>query len=429
MCSYNLCLHFFRCQTDIAMKTILSGNFDHNHAPETERNIQRQTIRETVKRKADSDINTKPCKLIASEMTSANSSHLLPQDYTAIRQALYRQRAKSRPALPISRQDTCQKLEDFLKSQSQTSELVFSIDSEKEIILFSSAAALEIMCDPNSETFGDGTFGFCAKHFYQLYTVHTVKNGYFIPCVFALLPSKSQAVYETMLQHIISLCALHGHVFHPNSFHVDFERAMHNAIAVLFPETSISGCLFHLCQAWYRKIAEIGLSKEYKCKESETGAWLKSIFGLPFLNKEEVEDCFVFDIMAEAPTDSRAQAFGDYLLHTYILATSDFAPSKWATTNLELRTNNSCESFHSRFGKNFYQQHPNVFEVVQAITEEQKLAALKINASRMGTRVTSKAERNKVSDMKKTVQQYTEGMLSRKDFVHSMAFRNLPPMI
>jgi hypothetical protein len=41
---------------------------------------------------------------------------------------------------------------------------------------------------------------------------------------------------------------------------------------------------------WCRKIQKTGLSTEYKDNESNTGKWLKSFFGLAFLDPSDVED-------------------------------------------------------------------------------------------------------------------------------------------
>ena len=41
-----------------------------------------------------------------------------------------------------------------------------------------------------------------------------------------------------------------------------------------------------------------------------------TIFGLPFLPKEQIEECFVEDIMSESPTDNRRVKFADYVLVT-----------------------------------------------------------------------------------------------------------------
>jgi hypothetical protein len=40
--------------------------------------------------------------------------------------------------------------------------------------------------------------------------------------------------------------------------------AIHNAIKRTWQEGSILGCRFHLSQAWWRKMQELGLSQDYK---------------------------------------------------------------------------------------------------------------------------------------------------------------------
>ena len=48
----------------------------------------------------------------------------------------------------------------------------------------------------SSQWFGDGTFKLCSQIFSQIYTIHALVNHEVLPCVFALLPSKAEIVYE-----------------------------------------------------------------------------------------------------------------------------------------------------------------------------------------------------------------------------------------
>ena len=49
-----------------------------------------------------------------------------------------------------------------------------------------------------------------------------------------------------------------------NVIHVDFEIAIHNVLKEAFPEETIKCCIFHLGQAWQRKIQTLGLCQYYK---------------------------------------------------------------------------------------------------------------------------------------------------------------------
>ena len=71
------------------------------------------------------------------------------------------------------------------------------------------------------------------------------------------------------------------------------------------------------------------------------GRSLKWCFGLSYLDPAEVEDCFIEDLMAEAPAE--IHSFLDYLLDNYILENAAFPPHMWAS-NIDTaeRTTNAC---------------------------------------------------------------------------------------
>ena len=146
--------------------------------------------------------------------------------------------------------------------------------------------------------FGDGNFQYCAKYFHQLYTLHAKKkkNGQYVPSVFFLLPCKSKECYVSMFKHLLDSCARYNLSLNVSYIHFYFEVAVHDAAKEFCPDVSIKACQFHLSQAWYRKIQNLGLSPEYQNHESETGQWLKNFLGLCFLDPAEEEDCFVYDI-------------------------------------------------------------------------------------------------------------------------------------
>ena len=51
--------------------------------------------------------------------------------------------------------------------------------------------------------------------------------------------------------------------------------------------------------------------------------WLSHTLGLAYLDPQEVEESFVFDIKPDAPSDDDAcDKYADYLLSTYVLSDS-----------------------------------------------------------------------------------------------------------
>jgi hypothetical protein len=122
---------------------------------------------------------------------------------------------------------------------------------------------------------------------------------------------------------------------------LDFEIAIHNALKYVWPETRIVGCRFHLTQAWWRKIQQLGLTADYKNKNSEIGQWLGYCFGLLFLEPEKVSDVFVFELCPFQPPNIKLQQFADYLVDNYISEDSLFPPEIWAENSAALnRTTN-----------------------------------------------------------------------------------------
>jgi hypothetical protein len=113
---------------------------------------------------------------------------------------------------------------------------------------------------------------------------------------------------------ILSLCHQKQFFLTPLSIHIDFEQVMHNGLMSVFPACKTDCCRFHLAQRWWREIQTVGLSSEYKDKSCKIGKWLSPFFRLPFLPAEEIEDCFVEDIMSEEPSDEKYTAFADYVL-------------------------------------------------------------------------------------------------------------------
>ena len=105
----------------------------------------------------------------------------------------------------------------------------------------------------------DGTFKVFPRLWLQVYTVHAAIGGYRIPCIYALLPDKSQETYIRMWREIRNLAGP-GDDGQERLVTMDFERAAINAFLEKFPQSNVAGCFFHLGQSVYRKVKELGLS-------------------------------------------------------------------------------------------------------------------------------------------------------------------------
>jgi hypothetical protein len=102
----------------------------------------------------------------------------------------------------------------------------------------------------------------------HLYTIHGLVNNVYIPLAFSLLPDKTSDTYISLLNKLKYFGVS------PSIYLIDFESATKRAIQTVFPHSTIQGCRFRLVQAWYRKMQQVGLAKQYITGEPEVGKWL-----------------------------------------------------------------------------------------------------------------------------------------------------------
>ena len=87
-------------------------------------------------------------------------------------------------------------------------------------------------------------------------------------------------------------------------------------------------------------------------------------------------------IMPNAPEDSRVHKFLDNVVKACISEDSTYPPSVWTSCGAdEKRTTNCSESFHSHFGAQFCSSHPDIFDFLEQLKNEQSKVVLKIKAS------------------------------------------------
>ena len=128
---------------------------------------------------------------------------------------------------------------------------------DDRLIIFASESALDFLAN-SSEWYCDGTFKVVPEIFYQLYTVHGEHDGRIFPCVFALLPNKSQHTYERFFTELMREISARNPA-PPQHVLLDFEKGAINAIRNTIPDTDVKGCFFHFSQNIWRAIQRVGL--------------------------------------------------------------------------------------------------------------------------------------------------------------------------
>lgn len=414
-----------RLRTNGDITQVVATTGEHSHDSDSKA-VEHKVMLGRCKVKAQRQALTRPSSIIREELKAAPAVHLTQSNMNAMRQAMYRERRKIFPPLPKSRLEAQQALENFPVLTSLGEEYILANDEDSEIVLISCATNLAFLCEEADELFGDGTFKHCAKFWTQLYSVHGTKNGHYIPLLHCLLPNMTRATYVSMWRMIQMACQAHGHQLQVARMHFDFEEAAISAFREVFPGAEISGCRFHLGQSWYRRIQKLGLTGEYR-EKTATGKWLCRFFGLAFLPPNEVEDCFVEDILSDCPDENpSAVQFADYVLDNYISARSKFPPTLWAEApSQRKRTTNGAEAFHSHFNKQFYSAHPNVFLCISVLEEIQRTTYIKQKSCDRQA-ILRKQDKEKLVFVETKYAEYIQNQLERITYLKSVCYKFLP---
>lgn len=382
-----------------------------------------QKLKNSVKRKATEDLNEKPSKIIHRALESQDLK-ITTKDVENIRLSMYRSRRAVLPRLPRNRSEVQEALNQLICNTRKNEGFLLSNDKITNIIIFSCETNIRYLCS-QSIIYVDGTFSYCPKHFYQFFTIHSIENGHYIPLAFSLLPDKSSDSYAAVFDTIRKKSHQLALDFRPKRVVCDFEVAIHMGLKKVWPEVELVGCRFHLAQSWWRRIQQIGLSKAYKDKESDVAKWIGWTFGLPFLNAEEVSDCFVEDFMSAMPSScENLRKYADYLVENYICEESaKFPPSMWAScTSSTERTTNACESFHARFNKNFYVPHPDIFKFLEVLKNFQIDTDIKINSVHLPVKIKNSKYKKRNEYITNIITAFTRHEIKRFEFVKCVSY-------
>ena len=174
-----------------------------------------------------------------------------------------------------------------------TGERFFLFDSGARDIyrmfIFATNDGIDMLAN-SSQWFGDGTFKLWPQIFSQIYTIDALVNHEVLPCVFGLLPSKAEIVYEQFFTTVCNAIR-NSNCNDPDGFLVDFETAAINAIRNVLLQTNISGCFFHLLSNLWKHIQRAGLQERYM-NDPEFGLQLRMVAALAFVPPQDVVNSF-----------------------------------------------------------------------------------------------------------------------------------------
>ncbi|XP_053400166.1 uncharacterized protein LOC123539956 [Mercenaria mercenaria] len=215
--------------------------------------------------------------------------------------------------------------------------------------------------------------------------------GQLLPLAYCLLTRKTRAIYTQMFLSLKDQAEKRGFSVCVTRLRVDFEDACIKAFTDVFPEARVECCFFHLCQAHWRKIVDLGLRTQYIADE-HLALSLRMFTALAFVPVEHVYH--VFAELCETVPDA-AHAIIPYMEETYVGGYRSESSTKpdgslvlkrqWReptypvglwnvherTLAGEPRTNNQHEGWHRRFKTIVDKHHPNIFLFIDKLRSEQ----------------------------------------------------------
>jgi hypothetical protein len=349
---------------------------EHTHGPDPARRevlraVQQMKTRAEETEETPQQIITQSVSTITRDAAAKLPTvHHLRRDIRRVRQ-----RANNPIPVPLTAEELV--IPDQYKSTSdgQNFLLYDSGPAVNRILIFGTHENLNVLAQ-SPHWFLDGTFKTAPSIFFQLYTIHALVHERTIPCIYALLPNKSQATYTSLLQQLMTL---HANL-NPVTLMVDFEQAMINSIQQVLPNAQVKGCFYHFSQNLYRKIQEQGLQQRYQ-EDTDFAIKIRMVAALAFVPPNDVIAAFE-ELCEQILPDS--QAFVDYFEDTYIgrpqrrgRRAPMFRNEVWNMFDRaehELpRTNNYVEGWHRSFQSNVGSHHPNFWSFVDFIKREQAL--------------------------------------------------------
>ena len=356
----------------------------HSHAADGS-HVEVLQVRAAIKRRAEQTQETAQ-QIMGEEMQQVNQSAAVQMaPLSTIRRAIRYTKQKANAVHPLPN-DRAFDIPDEYKTL-ENGEIFLLHDSgnadPRRILIFGTNRTMTLL-QQSPHWFMDGTFKIVPELFYQLYTVHALSSGDVIPCLYVLLPNKTNETYGRLFQAMLTI--LPG--LQPTTVTMDFEIAAMTAVNETFPGVVKNGCFYHLSQNVYRKVQTAGLQERYRMDE-DLAVKIRMLPALAFVPPRDVVESF--ETLQENAPDEMMPLI-DYFEDTYIgrlrrrgqgRGAPFFAIDLWnvhgQVENDLPRTNNSIEGWHRKMQSAVSAHHPNIWRFLGILKREHNLNMVHID--------------------------------------------------
>ena len=255
------------------------------------------------------------------------------------------------------------------------------------VLIWVSDESLSILRQ-EGQIFLDGTFRVTPSPFVQCVIVvaFDAATNLNVPCVWALMTSRSEYLYCVLLHELIVLLKYR---WCPKVCVVDFEKALLGAVRHEFSYSRVPGCFFHFKQALTRKMVKCRVPEDEVLRANS----LLNVLTLIPHNELSVGIAFVQSHFSQTVAWN---GFWTYFRRTWL---SRYPISMWNISedrdrDLCGRTNNAIERYNRRLNKKFSLAHPKIGTFVSVIKDEESFFSSQIRGIRSGAIPVDDSERD-----------------------------------
>ncbi|XP_034250836.1 uncharacterized protein LOC117651143 [Thrips palmi] len=215
----------------------------------------------------------------------------------------------------------------------------------------------------------------------QVFVLVTPWQNAVIPIGWVLMEKRTYSAYRAVIHLLKRLCP----DLQPGVIVTDWEWPQQRAWQEAFPNARVQGCLWHLCRAYVRKVAQLGLLK-FRQSLPDMFDIIRKVCGIALLPRR-------FFLVGLGLL--RAEALQTDVLIAYLLRPFfTYVETKWITNgrrrywmnlyNSMHRTNNCCESHNKQLRTAVGAYRPNIYAFIAALARLEHNAYLNVDLMDMG---------------------------------------------